>query len=408
MFWGRLRMKSGKTGLIIAAAFIGPGTVTTASMAGANLGYGLVWALCFSILATYVLQEMASRLGLVTGKGLSEAIVDISQNNLIKWFCIILVCAAIGLGNAAYEGGNLTGAALGLATVLPGSISWWVLILGTVAFAVLISNRYHLLEKVLIGLVALMSVVFVTIMLIAGINTTALMSGLSAVGLSDTALLLAIIGTTIVPYNLFLHAGLSAKQSLEASLSESEIRSHLPAHKQQLFASIGLGGIVTFAIMSCAANAFYLTDNVLSPGNIATQLEPILGDYANLFFALGLFSAGLTSAITAPLAAGYAICGLFGWQPKLQAKEFKLVCVAILLCGVLVATSGFKPLAIIILAQASNALLLPISVLFLLYVMNQKKIMKAHTNTLLSNLLAGCILIVIIVLGGNKLLSLLL
>jgi manganese transport protein len=400
-------MKSGKTGLIIAAAFIGPGTVTTASMAGANLGYGLVWALCFSIFATYILQEMASRLGLVTGKGLSEAIVNASQNSFIKWISIILVCAAIGLGNAAYEGGNLTGAALGLANVLPGNITFWVLILGAIALSVLVSNRYQLVEKLLIGLVALMSFVFIVIMLIAGINTTALLSGLSAVGLSNTSLLLAIIGTTIVPYNLFLHAGLSAKQSLESTLSESEISSQLPAHKQQLFASIGLGGIVTFAIMSCAANAFYLTDNVLSPGNIASQLEPILGDFANLFFALGLFSAGLTSAITAPLAAGYAICGLFGWQPKLDAKEFKRVCIAILFCGVLVATSGFEPLVIIILAQASNALLLPISVLFLLYVMNQKKIMKSHTNTLIGNLLASLILIVIVVLGGNKLMNLL-
>lgn len=400
-------MKSGKTGLIIAAAFIGPGTVTTASMAGASLGYGLVWALCFSIFATYILQEMASRLGLVTGKGLSEAIVNISQNSFIKWFSVILVCAAIGLGNAAYEGGNLTGAALGLANVLPGNITLWVLILGTIALLVLVSNRYHLVEQLLIALVALMSVVFVAIMIIAGINTAALMSGLSAVGLSNTSLLLAIIGTTIVPYNLFLHAGLSAKQTQESTSSESEISAQLPAHKHQLFASIGLGGIVTFAIMSCAANAFYLTDTVLSPGNIATQLEPILGDYANLFFALGLFSAGLTSAITAPLAAGYAICGLFGWRPKLDAKEFKLVCIAILVCGMLVATSGFKPLVIIILAQVSNALLLPISVVFLLYVMNQKKIMKSHTNTLIGNLLAGLIFLVIVVLGGNKLINLL-
>jgi manganese transport protein len=400
-------MKSGRTGLIITAAFIGPGTVTTASMAGASLGYGLVWALCFSIFATYILQEMASRLGLVTGKGLSEAIVNVSQNNIVKWFSIILVCAAIGLGNAAYEGGNLTGAALGLANVLPGNITLWVLILSAVTLGVLISNRYQFVEKLLIGLVALMSFVFVVIMLIAGINTEALISGLSAVGLSNTSLLLAIIGTTIVPYNLFLHAGLSAKQSLDSTICESEISSQLPAHKQQLFASIGLGGIVTFAIMSCAANAFYLTDNVLSPGNIASQLEPILGDYANLFFALGLFSAGLTSAITAPLAAGYAICGLFAWQPKLEAKEFKLVCIAILFCGVLVATSGFKPLVIIVLAQASNALLLPISVIFLLYVMNQNEIMKAHTNTLIGNLLASLILIVIVVLGGNKLINLL-
>jgi NRAMP (natural resistance-associated macrophage protein)-like metal ion transporter len=400
-------MKSGATGLIIAAAFIGPGTVTTASIAGASLGYGLVWALCFSIFATFILQEMASRLGLVTRQGLSEAIVSISPNKFLKWSSIILVCAAIGLGNAAYEGGNLTGAAMGLANVMPGSLSVWALILGGLAFALLLSNRYHLVEKVLIGLVALMSIVFISIMFIAGINTTALMNGLTQIGLSDTSLLLAIIGTTIVPYNLFLHAGLSAKQSIDTDLSESDIASQLPSHKKQLFSSIGLGGLVTFAVMSCAANAFYLSDNVLSPGNIASQLEPILGDYANLFFALGLFSAGLTSAITAPLAAGYAICGLFGWQANLASKGFKSVCIIILVCGVLVATSGFKPLAIIVVAQASNALLLPISVLFLLYVMNQKAIMKSHTNTAISNSLAGVILLVIIVLGANKLFGLL-
>jgi Mn2+/Fe2+ NRAMP family transporter len=126
MFWGKRLMKSGKTGLIIAAAFIGPGTVTTASMAG-----------------------------------LSEAIVNISQNTFIKWFSITLVCAAIGVGNAAYEGGNLTGAALGLANVLPGSITLWALTLGSIALILLLSNRYHLVERVLIGLVALMSVVFI-------------------------------------------------------------------------------------------------------------------------------------------------------------------------------------------------------------------------------------------------------
>lgn len=396
-------MKPGKTGLIIAAAFIGPGTVTTASMAGANLGYGLLWALCFSVFATYILQEMASRLGLVTQKGLSEAIVNISKNKGITWASIVLVCAAIGVGNAAYEGGNLTGAAMGLSNVLPGSLATWAFILGGFAFILLISNRYQLVEKVLISLVALMSVVFVSIMLIAGIDVVALRDGMGQLGLSNTSLLLAIIGTTIVPYNLFLHAGLSAKQSAETALSDVDLSAQLPAHRQQLFSSIGLGGIVTFAIMSCAANAFYLTDNVLSPGNIASQLEPILGDYANVFFALGLFSAGLTSAITAPLAAGYAICGLFKWNAKLEAKEFKFVCVSILVCGVAVATSGFKPLSIIVIAQVSNALLLPISVMFLLYVMNQKTIMKAHTNTVLGNILGATILLVIMVLGGNKL-----
>ena len=395
-------MKSGMTGLIIAAAFIGPGTVTTASIAGANMGYGLVWALLFSIFATCVLQEMASRLGLVTGQGLSEAIIHTVANPMLRWLSIVLIVCAIGIGNAAYEGGNLTGAALGLSNVMPGSITLWSLMLGFLALVTLVSNRYALVEKLLIGLVALMSLVFISIMFIAGIDFAALKTGLQQLGFSNVTLLLAIIGTTIVPYNLFLHAGLSAKQKVDEVISNDDLRDHLPSHRKQLFTSIGIGGLVTFAIMSSAVSAFYITSITLSGNNIASQLQPVLGDYANLFFAIGLFSAGLTSAITAPLAAAYAICGLFGWQQSLAGSAYKTICIVILVIGVVVASLGLKPLAIIVVAQASNALLLPISVGFLLYVMNNKKVMQDYTNGLASNLLAGAILLVIVILGGSK------
>lgn len=399
-------MKSGMTGLIIAAAFIGPGTVTTASIAGANMGYGLVWALLFSIFATCVLQEMASRLGLVTGQGLSEAIVQTVDSPVLRWFSIVLVVCAIGVGNAAYEGGNLTGAALGLSNVMPGSLTLWSLILGSLALITLISNRYALVEKLLIALVALMSVVFIAIMFIAGIDFAALKEGLQHLGFSNVTLMLAIIGTTIVPYNLFLHAGLSAKQKNDDAISDESLAKHLPSHRKQLFTSVGVGGLVTFAIMSSAVSAFYITSITLSGNNIASQLQPVLGDYANLFFAIGLFSAGLTSAITAPLAAAYAICGLFGWQQSLAGNAYKSICIVILLIGVVVASLGLKPLAIIVVAQASNALLLPVSVGFLLYVMNNKKVMHNYTNSILSNVLAGGILLLIMILGGTKLAAL--
>ena len=103
-----------KSGYIIAAAFIGPGTVTTASLAGAQFGFHLVWALVFSVLATIVLQDMAVRLGFATGKGMSEALHHQFRLPWIKYPLVLLVVGAIGVGNAAYESGNLTGAALGL------------------------------------------------------------------------------------------------------------------------------------------------------------------------------------------------------------------------------------------------------------------------------------------------------
>ena len=104
-------------GLVVMAAFIGPGTVTTASLAGARFGHALLWAVVFSIIATIVLQEMSARLGLAGGQGLGEALRTTFSNRLVRGLCIVLVLAAIGFGNAAFQAGNVTGAAIGLETL---------------------------------------------------------------------------------------------------------------------------------------------------------------------------------------------------------------------------------------------------------------------------------------------------
>jgi manganese transport protein len=400
-------MRAGIKGLIITAAFIGPGTVTTATLVGAQTGYALVWLLIFAICATFVLQEMASRLGSVTGIGLSEAIMAEISKPAIKWIIGALIVAAIGIGNAAYEGGNITGAALGLSASFGGDIQFWSLSLGSLALLLLISGHYTIVERCLVGLVVIMSVVFITLMILVGVDTSLLTKGLMLQSpiLSNTALALAIIGTTIVPYNLFLHAGLSAhdkqKDSSSLNLSAKEVNQQ----RGQLFASIGIGGLVTFAILSSSVTAFYVTQIAVDPSNISSQLTPLLGQQAGLFFGIGLFAAGLTSAITAPLAAAYAISGLFGWQAKLQDLRFKLTAIAIVATGTLVASIGLKPIALILIAQTSNAFLLPISVILLVWVCNQKSLMGEHKNGVFAN--AGAAIVVCLVLGlaAYKLLS---
>ena len=104
-------------GLLVTAAFIGPGTVTKATTAGANYGYALVWAIVFSVFATVVFQEMAARLGIVTKAGLGEAIRQTITNPVIRFLSLSLVVTAIVVGNAAYQAGNIAGAATGLATL---------------------------------------------------------------------------------------------------------------------------------------------------------------------------------------------------------------------------------------------------------------------------------------------------
>lgn len=400
----RAYMRSAVKGLIITAAFIGPGTITTASLVGAQLAYQLVWALVFALFATATLQEMASRLGTASGKGLSQAILLQSKHPLYRGFVTLLICIAIGVGNAAYEGGNLTGAALGLSATFGGSISLWASILGLLAASLLLSKQYKLIESLLVLLVAIMSLVFICLMLVAGIDGRLFWQGITLEqGLfSDYALLLAIIGTTIVPYNLFLHAGMSARDRQQQSTGE------LGGHHEKLglFASIGIGGLVTFAVMSSAATAFFASGLIMDKGNIASQLEPLLGSYASVFFALGLFAAGLTSAITAPLAASYAIAGLFKWQTELSDWRFKSLSLVIIAAGILVSVSGAKPFAIILLAQASNAILLPISAILLMMVCNNQKLMGEAKNSMLSNLAACVVVLTVIALAAYKLFTL--
>jgi len=167
----------------------------------------------------------------------------------------------------------------------------------------------------------------------------------------------------------------------------------------------GIGGLVTFAILSSAVSAFFISQISVDKSNIANQLIPLLGENAGLYFGIGLFAAGLTSAITAPLAAAYAISGLFSWRPHLQDTRFKLTALSIVAIGTLVASVGLKPLALIIVAQSANAMLLPISAILLVWVCNREVLLGEHKNGLLAN--AGAFVVILLVLGlaGYKLVN---
>src|SRR5690606_34855207 len=133
--------------------------------------------------------------------------------------------------------------------------------------------------------------------------------------------------------------------------------------------------------------AFFGTSAVFTSDSLALQLEPLLGTWARYVFAAGLFAGGLTSAITAPLAAAYAVCGAMGWRNELSAPGFRLVWLVVLLTGTTFAALGSKPLAAILFAQVANGFLLPIVAVFLLVVMNQRKLLGEFTNGPLANLL---------------------
>ncbi len=398
---------------LVTAAFIGPGTVVTASLAGANYGYALVWALLFSVFATMVLQEMAARLGIVTGQGLGENLRQLVQQPLLRWPLLLLVIAAIVIGNSAYQGGNISGAALGVEALFGDigfinrwhnstGINLWALLLGGIAAAVLWFGQYKLIERCLIALVLLMSLAFIGTMLLTRPDLIALLKGAFWPQIPSGAVLtvVALIGTTVVPYSLFLHAASAAQKWQRGSISTDAA---LRASRADIALAIPLGGIISIAIVSTAAAAFFGRDQQLdNVAQLAQSLTPLFGNAATWCLALGLIAAGLSSAITAPLAAAYALSGMLGQPLNLKQPVFRLIWLAIIVCGVLLASLGIRPVSVIWFAQIANGILLPLMCLCLLLAMNHK-LLGTYRNTRWQNGLGIVVLLVSLLLSGRSL-----
>lgn len=391
-------------GLLVTAAFIGPGTITTAGNAGAGFGLTLAWAILFSVIAAIVLQEMAARVGLVTRRGLGEAVRSTFDNPVLKALSVGGVVVAIALGNAAYQTGNLTGASIGLGVLTGLSQRTLVVLVGVGAAIVLATGSYRWIERVLVLLVLVMSLVFVVTGIVLKPDLGELARGLFVPRMPPDSLVtvIALIGTTVVPYNLFLHASaVHQKWSADVPIAES-----LRDARRDVVVAVTLGGAVTLGVMitGAACQHFSLT----SVADIGSQLEPLLGRWANGFFACGLGAAGLTSAVTAPLAASYAASGALGWSMDLQSWRCRAVWIMVLLVGVVCAVwFGQSPVQAIVFAQAANGMILPLVAVFLLAVVNRRALMGHAANGVGANLLAGGVVLIAGGLGVWKLWSLL-
>ena len=347
---------------------------------------------------------MSARLGVVSQQGLSTAIRTELKSPLLKYLAIILILSAIVVGNAAYEAGNISGGILGLETLFnlssveeTGGITVNILslLIGLIAFVLLFIGNYKIIEKVLVSLVVLMSVTFVITAIMTKPDIGALVTGMVSPRLDSDRLLMviALVGTTVVPYNLFLHAALVKERWKKPS--------DLAFARQDTYISIIFGGVVSVAIVICAAAV--QTSEIKNASDLALGLEPLLGVYAKYFLALGLFAAGITSAITAPLAAAYVTSNCLGWETSLKSFKFRAVWIFILALGVVFSSLGIKSIEIIKFAQITNGLLLPVVAIFLLWVMNKKNVLGVYTNTLWQNILGVVIVLFSLFLGAKSL-----
>ena len=386
-------------GPLVAAAFIGPGTVTVCTLSGVAFGFSLLWAMILSIIATIVLQEMSARLGIISQKGLSEIIRTEIKHPIFKFLALTLILSAIVIGNAAYEAGNISGGVLGLEAIVGQhnlnisgfSLNLFSVLIGAIAFSLLFTGNYKFLERVLVGLVTLMSLAFLFTAIITKPNLLEIFKGAFIPHLSKDSVLtvIALIGTTVVPYNLFLHASL-VKQKWKKPTD-------LKYARKDTFIAVILGGLVSMCIMISAASI--QASEVHNAIDLAKGLEPLFGSFAKYFLAIGLFAAGITSAITAPLAAAFVMSGCLGWKDDMHTLKFKSVWGSIIILGVLFSSLGIKPIEIIKFAQVTNGILLPVIAGFLMWIMNRTSVLGIHKNSVKQNVFGSIILIISILLS---------
>ncbi|MBD3414389.1 MAG: divalent metal cation transporter [Candidatus Aminicenantes bacterium] len=379
-------------GFLVTAAFIGPGTVTTCSIAGADFGYSLLYVLIFATVTTIVLQEMTGRLSLGSGLDLGQSLREYPRNALLRIVFIILTVSAISLGCAAYQAGNIIGGSLGLEMVTSVSNKIWVLVISAASLILLSLKKYKIIEKVLISLVFLMSVSFITTLIIIKPDLSQVVKGLvPTVPENSIFIILALIGTTVVPYNLFLHSS-AVKKKWKSPKNIKEFR-------KDLILSISLGGFISASIIITSSVAFFQKGiDINSGAQLAQQLKPLFGLLTNFLFGLGFFAAGMSSAVTAPYAAAFATSGVMGWK-ETDSRPFRFVWMGVILVGLIVSLFDFNPISVIVFAQVANGVILPVASLFLLIVLNDKNKMGIMANDFKKNLLGVAVISMVSLIG---------
>lgn len=402
------KLKNLGPGIIITSAFIGPGTVTICTLAGINYGYSLIWCIIFSIIATCYLQEVSSRLGIISRKGLSEILTDI-DNTFIRRIIISIIFLSLFIGNAAYESGNISGTVMGLETFL-GSIEFSLLsykinftpIAIGIFLALIIGNgSYKIFEKILVLLVFTMSITFVLVAITSTPSIKDLLGGLRPnVTETNFIYVVGLIGTTVVPYNLFLHSYVAKKRWVTAEDYKSSV--------YDTVLSIVIGGIISLSIIITAASSqISINQNEIKNAvDLGNQLSPTLGSFSKYFISIGLFCAGITSSITAPIATSYALSGIFNYKAEWSDKIFKRVAYIVISIGVFFSSVNYNPILVIKLAQFVNGLFLPFIAIFLIWSVNKRNVMGKYVNSNFYNLLGILIVLISLVISYRSLILL--
>ena len=371
-------------GIITASVDQDAGGITTYSVAGARFGYTLLWSLPFIVLALAVIQEMGTRMGVVTGRGLADLIRERFGLRITLLCMAILVVA--NLANTASE---FAGVAASL-EIFRISRHWSVPLTALLVFGLVIQGTYRLVERVFL-LASALYVVYIVSALLAHPPWGAILRQMIRPSFSlqgeYLTTLITIVGTTIAPWMQFY---------LQSSIVDKGVRLRdlRWARLDAYVGSAAAGLIAFFIIVACGATLFPHGVQVETAKDAALALEPFAGPYATILFAFGLLNASVFSAAILPLSTAYAVCEALGWETGVdrrprEAPGFFIIYTLMILVGAAPILLPRAPLvAIMFWSQTLNGLLLPLVLLVMLKLINDPEIMGRYVNSVAFNLVA--------------------
>jgi Mn2+ and Fe2+ transporters of the NRAMP family len=411
-FFRRLKDNPALRQLAIFLSILGPGIVTgsvdndaggitTYSVAGALYGYKLLWTLIPSFIALLAVQEMNARMGIVTGKGLADLIRESFGVRITFYMFIFLLIADVG--NTATEFAGVAGSMniFGVdkyISVPLAALAVWVLVL---------KGNYKFAERVFL-LFSVFLLSYVVSAVLAGpdwkVIGKAIITPTVHFDTEYITTVLGIIGTTVAPWMQFY---------MQSAVIEKKLK--VSDYKYTLW-DVVLGCIATivvafFIIVACAATLHVNGIKINEASDAAMALKPLAGALAGQLFAFGLFVASIFSAAILPLATAYYVCEAFGFEAGInkkfsEAPQFYFLFTVIILIGAgIILIPGAPLIAITIWTQVINAILLPVVLICMMIIINNKEIMEDYTNNRLQNIIGWATTAILIVLSAFLLFS---
>ena len=381
-------------GIITANVDNDAGGITTYSLAGARFGYTLIWILVPVLLALVIIQEMCSRMGVVTGKGLSDLI---RENYGVKvTFYVMGALLLTNFGNVLAEFSGIAASMeiFGISRYLSipvSAVAVWLLI---------VKWDYKKVEKVFL-VACLIYIAYPLSALMAGPDWDGIAADAVTPSFSLTVpyflMIMGIIGTTIAPWMQFYQQSAVVEKGIT-------VKDYKLARLDVIGGSFFAVLVAFFIVIACGATLFVHGIRIETAADAAVALAPLAGKYASLLFALGLLNASLFAASILPLSTAFYVCEGMGWESGINRnfseapQFFTLYTILIIFGGGLILIPGAPLLHIMYLSQVVNCILLPFILIFMLLLINKKKLMGEYTNSKTFNILAWITVVILIVL----------